>query len=441
MSQARMFKPDFRQFNGSSRRRNPVTFADKFPVAARRLESPTVRIDWSDLTTNRTDQGLSPHFFQYRKTDKIEGDEFLRSFELWHVQAVIANLNSREFNSETKRHLKKRLDEDCVGTSDPPHDDSRCWKIHQGTQVVNSTSSPAPASATPLSPPLTRSASLTPASAPAPAPAPEITSTASVVNATQYMRTNFLESLQDCQETIYIEMRITIVERLDKTAKDSLVTYLTRSQKEIIENDNTVTEANIFSYDKRIKWQNIKNFIIDKICKDPLPGDKFIELRKVKRSDATTALTWAHDVNDIKSSIDKEDNHWQAIVPREAMATITRWLTQDEKKLLENLILRKNEQVTFPTFADFAKTIPVDTFIAYCEDLDPEKVPKNFKQSKAKAALNATLITIGESNQRVTKALKEVSEDNQRLKKALNEANAKVVHLNKSIRINNGKLK
>ena len=249
MSQTRMFKPDFRQFNGSSRRRNPITFSEKFPIAARRLESPTVHIDWSDLTKSRTSQGLSPHFFQYRKTDKIEGGDFLKSFELWHVQAVIAGLNSREYNSETKRHLKKRLDDDCVGASEPPHDDSRCWKIHQGTQVVNATASPAPASRT--SPPHTRSASLTPA--PAPAPAPATTSTTSVVNATQYVRTDFLESLQDCQETIYIEMRIAIVERLDKTAKDSLVTYLTQEQKEIIENDSTVTEANIFSYDKRIK--------------------------------------------------------------------------------------------------------------------------------------------------------------------------------------------
>ena len=122
------------------------------------------------------------------------------------------------------------------------------------------------------------------------------------------------------------------------------------------------------------------------------------------------------------------------------MATAARWLTDTEKRLFENLILAKGVQKTYPTFTDLADKMEIDNFLKYCSDLDPAKVPKNFKQNRATMALKNTLITMGEAQIMVSTKTKELTDRVKQLEQALTKANLHVTHLNKDIRINNAKL-
>ena len=95
---------------------------------------------------------------------------------------------------------------------------------------------------------------------------------------------------------------------MDETASAEVKNFIEREQRSIVENDGDLTDANFFEKAHRLSWETIKSFIIDTLCRVPLPGDRFIVLRKMKREDKTTVTIWVNKVNkvnDVKRDIDK----------------------------------------------------------------------------------------------------------------------------------------
>ena len=438
MSQ-RKFTLDFSDYDGSKTYTPAASFAVKFPKALKRLKEQVELPGIQTLISNRVAQGKSKFFIQHKITTTTEGKKFFQNYETWNIQTLMQKVKMKPHEIIG---LKNRLDEDCVGTTDRPYDDPLCYTAHAGVQVVDAGSTPSATAAAGTTTPTITSASLRSASATTTtAGAAAASATQNIVNQTQYRPTDFLAQLRLYQEQLYVWLRVNIQNYLDPVAKNVLVTHMEAKQEEIIRNDNTLTEANFFNRSKRITWESIKDYILSKICKEPLEGNTFSKLRTTLRKDKSTISTWVSDVINIKRDIDAMGSEWAAVVPKEAMYAATRWATEVERNLIEQLIVKQGKQGTYPTFDDLAEKMNIIEFRKLCTALDPKKTPKNFTQFKSTRALKESLITYGEAQLMATNQTKELRSRIVTLETSLNESNNKVRHLNKSVRINNAKLK
>jgi hypothetical protein len=255
------------------------------------------------------------------------------------------------------------------------------------------------------------------------AAAASVTQPQTLVNRTQYRPTDFLEKLKHYQKEIYIHLRANLGTHLDATAEAELTNFIDREQATIVTDlGDDLTDANFFDKDNRVKWSDMKTFILS-LCKAPLEGDRFIKLRTVKRKDNTTLTLWANAVRDIKRDIDKMGAHWKLITGRESMAITARWMTDIEKNLMDQLMATEGVKGTYPTFDDLTDKMGIDEFLEYCSKLDPRKVPKSFKRWKSKEALKLTLLTHAQAERMVTEKTKALQDKVERTEAALAEAN------------------
>ena len=102
-----------------------------------------------------------------------------------------------------------------------------------------------------------------------------------MVNTTQYRPTDFLSKLKHYQKQVYIILRANVGKHMDPTASAEFRNYVDREQDTIIARDGDLTDSNFFDRDRRVKWSDMKAFIL-KLCKTPLEGDRFIKLRMHK---------------------------------------------------------------------------------------------------------------------------------------------------------------
>ena len=431
-----LYAPDFSDYDGTKVYTPEASFAIRFPKALKKLKC-TMEIPGIDkLIQKMVASGGSKYFIQHKITTTTEGTKFLNNYEQWNVVSLMQKVKLS--NSEMVG-LKDRLDEDCVGITDRPFTDPLCYTAHVGVQVLDTGGTPSTATTSATAPSIT-TASLRSAAAASTETAAAASATQTMVNRTQYRPTDFLNQLKLYQEQIYVWLRANIKTYLDSNASSVLKAYMDKEQ-ERINADTTLTEANFFNRDKRLKWEDIKAFIIKNICKPPLEGDTFCKLRTTLRENNSTITAWVSDVINIKRDIDKMGSDWKNIAPKEAMHAASRWATETERNLIEQLIVKEGMQSTYFTFDDIQQKMSIDDFRSLCAKLDPKKLPKNFKQHRSKRALKESLITMAEAQKMVADKTKELRERVVNVEKALNDANNKVRHLNKSVRINNARLK
>ena len=87
----------------------------------------------------------------------------------------------------------------------------------------------------------------------------------------------------------------------DPNSKVRIDAYIDREQKEIVDNDPGIADGQLFDIANRVKWKSIKDFIVDTLCKAPLPGDTFVLFRTIKRADDSTIVTWLNEITDVKT--------------------------------------------------------------------------------------------------------------------------------------------
>jgi len=310
---------DFSRYDGTQLNTTALSFADRFPNAARKLKTPTKIPGIDELRARRVSNGLPKELLQHRITTKDEGKIFLDDVERWYVALQMRSVRIKE--AEKKDGLRERLLEDPVGAKDRPNEDALCYTAQTGVRAINTGTTQ---EAAPVTPAVTRSTTRllataeeteaatettgdTATSAAAPAPAPPTVQT--MVNTIEYVRTAFLENLVHHQKQIYILLRANVATFMDATANAELTNFIDREQREIIDTDNSLTDQNFFDRDRRLKWETIRGFIIDTLCKESLEGDRFIKLRTIKRPNNSTVTIWTNKVNDIKRDIDKMGVH------------------------------------------------------------------------------------------------------------------------------------
>ena len=433
---------NFGDYDGSKKNRHVLSFAQKFPTSAHRLKSSFEIPELKELVKHRVNElSLSKYFILHKITTTTEGEKFLRLFESWNVIAMVRDYSKND--PQKLKAMKARLDEDCIGLIDRPNSDSRCYEAVAGVAVADATDATATAAPAATAPSI-GPASLRSATADTEDSAAAASATApmgqTIVNRTQYRPTPFLNMLKHYQTEIYIRLRITIGKYLDPTAAAELHNYVDREQESIIANDNTLTDVNFFDKDRRVKWSGIKEYIIT-LCKPPLESDRFIKFRTVRRPDNTTLTIWANEVSDIKKDVDSMGAHWKVITEHESMATTTRWMTDVEKNLFDQLMISEGTRSTFPTFEDIPQKMKLSDFLEFCSKLDPKKVPKRFQQIRCKKAMKETYILYADAELMISEKTKSLRDRVSQVEKQLKEERNKVVHLNKTIRINNLKLK
>ena len=391
---SQLYNLDFSGLDGKQQNTTVMSYEERFPVSMRKLRTSAVTIPKIDeLIQKRIDKGLSKHFIQYEVTTTTDAKMFLQRFEEWMVIMLVAKVH-RSKREEEARNLHVRLLKDPVGALAPDLEDELCYIRRTSIQVVepdNDAAGADPSTSRATTPAVTRSRGDAPttgdASTDAASTTGSPTTTQVMTNTTQYLQTDFLQKLRRSQEDIYLRLRVNLAERMDNTAQSELKRYLEQEQRELINSNTSLTDTNFFDVKNRIKWDSIKNFVMDTLCRVPLEGDRFIKLRTMMRADNSTVTFWVQSVHDTKIDIDSMRGLWMNQSGKEAMHTATRWMTKAEEGLVLTQVHKENMQRQYPTFTKLAITMKMTDLLKLCAKLDPKAVPTNFKRMRHLKAL------------------------------------------------------
>ena len=326
MANSRMFTNDFSEYDGSKRRGTIQTFKERFPAASYRLEGPKIKItDLDKIIAKRVERGESKYFIVHQTTTTTEGTKFFRNYERWNVNTLM-NASKMKGGPEVIHSMKRLLDDDCIGLTDRPVTDTLCYTPTRGLQILgnntilgDAATATFPTTVTPVTPTITTaslrssasSASATTTSttgdtpdttADTPTTGPAAPAQTLVPN-TQFLATDFHRTLLHYQTEMYIALRCNIQHYMDENASIATVNFIEREQREL-NKDETLTDKNFFHRDRRLKWKTIKEFVLEFVCRKPLEGDRFLELRQIKRDDKSTVAVWLNKVHDVKRDVD-----------------------------------------------------------------------------------------------------------------------------------------
>ena len=171
-----LFANDFSGYAGGRKKPVSKTMQKNFPTDMAKLERSTWTIHKMEATlAERIKSGLSENFIIYGKSTKIDGRNFLKDYEKWHVNDHLSLMHKKRSTvMSLVNQMHERLLKNPVGAITIPQDDELCYTPQQGVQVAG-----APAVAPTSVGPATRSAAAASASATGTAPAtPSLVNTA-----------------------------------------------------------------------------------------------------------------------------------------------------------------------------------------------------------------------------------------------------------------------
>ena len=186
------------------------TFAKRFPTSSSKLQAPVLIDKMEKIRDTRQKEGNTRYFIRYNITDTTEAETFFNTYE---KMAVTYTINSNSGIEDTELdQIQRRLILDPVGIKDPDYSDQELYTIHTTIQVAPSTDASAAASATapagPPTPAVTRSRSGTSTTVPSASSGPPPTGPMpSLVNQTDYQKTQLCTKLAYCQRQVYIFLR------------------------------------------------------------------------------------------------------------------------------------------------------------------------------------------------------------------------------------------
>ena len=240
------------------------TFAKRFPTSSSKLRTPVLIDKMEKVRDTRQKEGDTRFFIRHNITDTTEAETFFNTYER---MAITYTLNSSSGIKDTELdQIQRRLNLDPVGIKDPDYGDQELYTIHTTIQVAPSTDASAAASATapagPPTPAITRSRSGTSTTVPSTSSGPPSTGpTPSLVNQTEYQKTQLCTKLAYCQRQVYIFLRANLGEYMDFTARNLFKAHMERETDGRIK-DDSINDVNFFDKDKRYPWEEIKTWVI-----------------------------------------------------------------------------------------------------------------------------------------------------------------------------------
>ena len=423
MSKQPLFPLDFSQYNGSQISATKVTFAKRFPIVVTLLAKKLNLPGMDEMIRGRVDRGLSKHFIRYEKTTSIDGEAFLQRYENWTVSTI---LNASGVKGQEATALYERMLRQPVGLLDPPNDDTRCYTAQNIVQVT-------PTPTTGATPRLSTLRSAASAGASAASGASTAAAAATTVTSSiQYLPTTFLSKLQFYQKETYIALRNNLNRYMDDNAKRSYDIRIKSQDRARADNDADLKDDNFFDVDKRYKWHDIKQFVINVLCRLPLKGDSVVIFRTTLRPDSSTILDWTTAIADLKDAADGLGNAYGVVADSEAKAAAFRWVTKVEEELLQRVTTVKGTANQYPNLSVMNRLMDLKTFCEYVASIDISKLPKNFKQAKSREALSQSLFTYETMQKYIARATKELRERISYLDGQLQLANRKIKHMGKT---------
>ena len=402
---------NFSMYDGSRRGVTRKSFGERFPITTARLQERFTLPGVEAAIKRMKERGKSGFFIEHDKTTHTDVRTFFKNYELWNIKHRL-NTAVRGLSSAQAYDLFERLQREPVGANDPPKEDAKCYTADTVMQTatavlpattgaapptVSASTAPAPAAGATLRSGATLPPPSSTAAAPAPAPATTPGATlpimSALVNTTIYRATTFLGTMQFHQKELYIAMRNNLGDYMDAAAKCTYENYISQEDKQLADSMPALTDDGFFLVKNRLKWATIKDFVHDVICTAPRKGDKIAVFRTTLRNDSSLLPSWISDVSDLEKDAANLGSEYAVVAKGEAMATATRWVTKTEQTLLETLAVTKGVANTYPTFKSMADKMNLSTLSTYVNQIQTSKLPKNFKQSKSKEALNDSLFT------------------------------------------------
>ena len=381
---------------------------------------PRKQVKWM---TNKNKNSSDIKFFKHRKTLKRYGQEVLTKLQRWFVSHCMNNQYRKDPGKRS--HMRKLLMLDPTGTADPPTTDDLCW-TRSSDVVTNTAATPAAGTG-----PATRSTTTaTAAAATAPVPA--------MITQYNYTPTHFLTNLRSIQKEIYLHLRSTVAKRYaGDDAKTLIQGFIDDTEKERLDS-NDMNEDNRFDLHVRVKWEKIKEFILEKICVIRMGSHHFLSMFTTLRKDNQTVIDWVKDIEKLHTLVAKQSAHWKAIVDEEVVPALAIWITEAEEKVIMDHVFKQSMHTTYENFEKLTRTMKLEDFRSLVHSVETKQWPSKFTQKRHKKALEKTLVTYNTMQTAIKFA--EASKQVEELKRKLREANDKINHLEKKVKIFKRKL-
>ena len=172
--------------------------------------------------------------------------------------------------------------------------------------------------------------------------------------------TSFYKDYVALRNDAYKYLRASIPLYLGATPKSLLKAHIAGLER----NKNPpLTESNKISSKDRVKYSEIKEFILRHLTVKT-PGSYYYKsLLCARRGDGVAILAWCDDLETRVNNIIKHGQGWDKVIDREAVIKLWDWLGKEEKELIKKAYAAFDETVTYlsimneKTFEDLVDTI------------------------------------------------------------------------------------
>ena len=370
-------------------------------------------------------------FIKYQKSLKSAIEIALNRVEKRYIAHVM--LKQYKNDPGIKEHMNKLLQADPVGIAEPSKDDPFCWTANTVLTAVDTEQSGDEGAADAAASTTRRTRSATSADT---EPLPAAAQQQPIVTTTEYKHTDFQVRLKHAQKQIYLHLRATITGKFAEENAKNLIEGFIDDQETERRNNGSMTEDNRFQVGIRVEWNEIKEYVYDKICITRMGSHHFLSLFTTMRDDNQTVVQWIKAFEGLQKAISKQSLHWKAIVDEEIVPALSIWLTNNEQEAIMQQIFKKDLHNTYKSFEALTRTMTLKEFRKLIQSMEPKAWPKRFSQQRHRNALAQTLIPYKKHEEALKAALAKLEKENTDLKTKLNRANEKIRNLQKKTNTN-----
>ena len=221
--------------------------------------------------------------------------------------------------------------------------------------------------------------------------------TLAITTADRFTPTEFGDNLFVYHKIMYKILRASLPLYLDKVANERLSLWIIAKEFRLKEDER----AKRLDKGVRIPWADIKDFVLSTICRVTLGSYKYLPLHQLKREDDMLFASWVSAVKEIVTDVKNHGNGWEQIIDPEALHVLHKWLSDPERNQLDQHLVNKGLHLELQDIGYMVRNVSFDKFVETFINVSRDKLPKKFRQSKAKEALNSTILTYAEAEEMV----------------------------------------
>ena len=175
---------------------------------------------------------------------------------------------------------------------------------------------------------------------------------------------------------------------VDEKCSDHIKNWITKKEKEgDIAREDSLTKG------KRLSWKSLLGYIVRDLCKKTGGSFHYLKVHTVLRQDNQAFHGWCHTIQKIVQKVMRHKKGWEKIVDEEALTVLVDWLQTGEIRTLEMHLVKKNLHNKHKSIELMPYELTVEEFVEMFQDVDTNRLPNKFTQSKQKEALAKTLVS------------------------------------------------